>query len=522
MRSPVMYTALSFALGILVGEWAGFQLPSLFWWGVACTALAGAMRFRQRPRAAHWLLMLSIVCMGIFHGGSASVFPDWLLLRAPELQQLRGRVVSYPHFGTDRVRFVFQPHGFPGRLQVYWYRSSPLLGVIHYGDEVELRGSVQLPEPFEGFDYPRYLARRGIFARMIVEGDEEVVCERAVLSLLGTGDRLRQSILRRLEDRMAAVDFALAQSLLFGDRSALPERVEDAFSRTGLMHLLAVSGLHLGIFLGGFWWGLRRLGVRPRFAYPIVGIMVLVALWIVGPRVSLVRAGLLFGFLALGSVLADFGVILRRWVRPLNALAAAAIVILVLRPGALFEAGFQLTISATAAILLAFSPEVGLEAWLAQWKVGSAWGTRVLQGGFRLLAVSAAAQAGAAPIIVWHFGTVHPLAIAVNGIVVPLAGFALWSGFLAIVVSGTFLLPIAIASFSLSLAWLRSIVEGLARIAGSSLPVPRWVGPWLGTLVVFVYLVAIYSPERSSWTQNSMSMVSDASEDSRVGEGRPR
>jgi competence protein ComEC len=288
----------------------------------------------------------------------------------------------------------------------------------------------------------------------------------------------------------------MAQSLMFGDRSALPESIEDAFSRTGLMHLLAVSGLHLGIFLGGAWWGLRRLGLRPRVAYPLVGALVLLALVVVGPRVSLVRAGLLFAFLALGSVLADCGIILRRWIHPLNGLAAAAMVILLMRPGALVDAGFQLTMAATGSILIAFSP--------------SGWGTRIARNPrlsrawkgwrwlIRLLVVSAAAQAGAAPVIAWHFEAFHPLSIVVNLVAVPLAGMSLWAGLVSALLSSTPAFAVVVAPFGLLLGWLGGFVGWLAGVPMAEVSVTSGMGIWIGGCVVFITLAAFYCEQSGS------------------------
>jgi len=184
--------------------------------------------------------------------------------------------------------------------------------------------------------------------------------------ILRIGDGIRQSILSRLREGLSSDDAALAQGLLLGDRSALPDEIEEAFRKTGLMHVLAVSGLHLGIVLGGVWFILRRLGTRPAIAYPLVGTVVLIVLWIVGPRVSLIRAGLLFGFLALGSVLADFGLITKGSIRPLNGLASAGLAILAANPGQLYDAGFQLTFAATGAILVALLPKFGWQEWTAR------------------------------------------------------------------------------------------------------------------------------------------------------------
>ena len=507
MSGMLVRVALVFGAGIVVARWAGDVIP--LWSGmvVATAAIGAFLVFRHRPTVRRIAMLTAVMFLGLVRVSCEKPIPDELLRRVPHLREIEGTVVSYPSFGTSYVTFTLEPDLLPARLRVTWFREAPSFGLVHYRDRVRVVGSAERPEPFDGFDYAAYLARQGVFATMTVGEDGLERTNGEDGSILRSGDRLRQAILARFDGWLAIEESAMARSLLFGDRSALPEGIEEAFSRTGLMHLLAVSGLHLGIFLGGAWWIVRRFGLRPRGAYPVVGLLVLLALWVVGPRVSLVRASLLFGFLALGSVLADFGLILRRSIRPLTGLAAAAIVLLALRPGALYDAGFQLTFSATASILILFGPPYD-------------WSRRVdrLAGSFGVLhapvravltlaAVTTAAQAGAAPVVAWHFGAIHPLALAANVVVVPLAGIGLWSGFAAMLLSGTWWIRWAILPFSAALIGLKRFVVMLSRVAFSEIGVPRWMAVWLGGVVLFALVAGAYASGGSSWTWNSTSIV---------------
>jgi len=501
MTYAIAWIALSLGTGIAVAP--HLTIPTAILWIAMVCAFITIPLTHKAPR---WIrmtgLLLAVLLLGMLRNSLSPVFPDWLIRRAPGIHEATGTVASYPNIGENSISFTLIPHDMAGRVQVIWIHDQ-LLGRFHYGDVVRVRGSSQLPEPFEGFDYPAYLARRNIFATMFADEVDRVDGASNSFSLWKWGDRLRQRLLRRFRESMSPRLSAMAQSLMFGDRSALPLDIEQAFSRTGLMHLLAVSGLHLGIFLGGAWWGLRRLGLRPRLTYPIVGTLVLLALIVIGPRVSLVRAGLLFAFLALGSVLADCGLILRRWIHPLNGLAAAAIVILLIRPGGLNDAGFQLTMAATGSILIAFAP--------------SGWGARLLSGlgairlqmgwrwPLRLLVVSAAAQAGAAPVIAWHFEAFHPLSILVNLVAVPLAGLSLWAGLLSVFLMATPVFAVAAVPFAFLLGWLERIVSWLARIPVAELPASPILGIWMGGCVGFIYLVVYYG-WLSSWTSNLTSI----------------
>jgi len=520
MKYALVRAAIAFGAGIWLAEWIGAVLPLWVWPLGASGALVLSLVVRQRPLVRKAALLTAVACLGALRVACVHPFPEWLRLRTPALEAVEGTIVSYPSVGSSYVSFTLRPDVLPGLLLVYWFRDAPPLGAVHYGDRVRVSGAGRIPEPFDGFDYPEYLARQGIFATMSIDHDGLERIEDSGRSLLARGDRLRQAILAALDRLLPADESGMARGLLFGDRTALSGRIEAAFSRTGLMHLLAVSGLHLGIFLGGAWWAVRRLGVRPRWAYPMIGSLVLMVLWIIGPKTSLVRAGLLFGFLALGSVLADLGVILRRCVHPLNGLAAAAVAMLAMRPGALYDAGFQLTFAATASILVLFSEPFRWGARIAEYAALFGRLEKPMRAALSLVAVSAAAQVGATPIIAWHFEAFHPLSVATNLVAVPLAGISLWCGLGASVLSGTLVLPKAIVPFFASLRGLKTIVVGLAGIPFAELHVPRWMGVWLAAFVGFALACAAYLSDSPGWTLNSTSIASAAPAGGRSG--RPR
>ena len=528
MAYTMVYTALAFGVGLALGERVGCLVSLAVWLMAVSSCLAIALIARRWRQIALVASIIAVSLLGIVRVASVTPFPEWLSLRVPELSELTGTVVSYPEIGADRISFIFEPDSLPGRLDVTWYEPPTVIDSVRRGDRVRIVGRARNPEAFDGFDYPAYLARRGIFATMTIEGEEGLHILARSPSLAGIGDRIRQAVIGALDEYLLPERVAMAQGLLFGDRSALPEEIELAFSRTGLMHILAVSGLHLGIFLAGLWWILRVLGFRPRTSYPLVGAVVLGVLWIVGPRVSLVRAALLFAFLGLGSVLADLGIILRRSVRPMNGLAAASLAILAIHPGALFEAGFQLTIAATASILIAFSRDRG---WATRFleEPGETHGPGRLRSSVRrLLLVTLAAQAGATPVIAWHFGTIHPIALLANMIVVPLAGGALWCGLVGMPLLGLGAgARWAVLPLGGLLHALASIVRALARIPFCELVVPRWMALLSAGLIGFAVLTSVYLSSDASFsdalscTSKSISMAPDPPRSARGGEKRP-
>ena len=503
---------VAFALGIGVVHFTQMEAVPVVLYAAAVGVFFLSLLLSCWKRCFFGGLLIAIALLGALRYQTSQPSLQSLYRRASQLREVTGTVASYPDLGEGYTAFVLAPDNLPAKIRVtcFWGENRPVK--ILYGDRLHLVGKGEVPKRFSDFDYRAYLARQGIFATMAVSEDgqlEQIGIGRN--PILRRGDGLRQRLVEQLDKFLPSPEAGLAHGLLFGERVALSEEVEETFRRTGLMHLLAVSGLHLGIFLAGLWFVLRFLGLRPVIAYPLVGVAVLLVLWVVGPRVSLVRAALLFAFLGLGSVLADLGIILRRWVSPYQGLAAAALVILAMRPTALFDVGFQLSFGATAAIIAVFDPTFGVGKSLqdlAERCPLPAWSVRYL---LALLVVSLAAQAGTAPFLAVHFGEFHPLLVVANLIVIPLATCALWSGLATLLLSATpLLLPMA-TLFGWILNALIRIVARLSGLPFAALAVPPWMGIWLGGLVLFCVGVAIYSRGVSSWTLNSTSIASRSS-----------
>jgi competence protein ComEC len=497
MTYSLIGIALAFAAGIFVAPFFTIS-PFALWGGATASLLVSflAMRFRRRFLLG---LFIAVGLLGILRYQTAQPPFAQLYDKALTLREVTGTVVSYPDLGAGYTAFTFQPDHLQGKIRVTWFWEGKERPSLSYGDRLRLTGSVRVPKRFPDFDYRAYLARQGIFATMAIDHDDTVESRGVSGSrLLRLGDTLRQNLLERLDRTLPPQEASLAHSLLFGERATLSDEVEEAFRRTGLMHLLAVSGLHLGIFLAGLWFILRRLGLRPLFTYPLVGIAVLLVLWVVGPRVSLVRATLLFAFLALGSVLADLGVILRRWISHYHGLAAAALVVLAIRPTALADVGFQLSFGATAAILFVFDPAFHVQAKidaLAERSPFPAWSVRYP---LSLLIVSAAAQAGTAPFLAYHFGAIHPLVLVSNLTAIPLATIALWLGLFTLFLSWTPLIGPLGTLLSSVLRGLIVLVEWLGRLPGAETATPSWMGIWIGGIVCYFFLLALYLRDSSS------------------------
>jgi len=256
----------------------------------------------------------------------------------------------------------------------------------------------------------------------------------------GRIDALRAGIFAEIQSRVRRLDpsvAALLQALLLGRREELEISLYERFRRSGSLHLLALSGLHLGILylllclLLGFLRDrrLRRL---------IAGTALLGYVFLVGWRPSLERAAVMI-------LIAAAGFTLDREIQPLNLLGLAAALLLLAHPHYAFDLSFQLSFLSLAAIIL-FSPFLYRlwQGWLPSF-VG--WP----------LSVSLSAQVGTAPLVLCRFGAIYPVGVAAAVLLIPLVTVFLAGGVLFV---GSSFLPISLGSASLSAL----IGEGLSLV----------------------------------------------------------
>ena len=285
----------------------------------------------------------------------------------------------------------------------------------------------------------RALRSRGLHAVGSVKSDRLVeVLSRA--DGVGPIDRIRRAVQARLDDvlRDDRAARALAGAMLLGDRGGLDPEQRRLLRDAGLLHLVAISGLHVGLLIVTLHCGLGRIRLD-RWVRLILVLFLLVGFTAgVGSRSSIVRA-------AIGSGALLFGRCLGREGDPLNGLALLAAALVAYRPASLHDPGFQLTFLATAGILALTGPIA-----------------RALPFGGPLagsLAVSLSAYLVTAPVVAFHFRWVAPVGLLSNLLALPLCAGVLLSGYAAVLL---FRVPL-VGDLT---AWIaRGAVHGLLGVA---------------------------------------------------------
>ncbi|MBR9982494.1 MAG: DNA internalization-related competence protein ComEC/Rec2, partial [Desulfatitalea sp.] len=362
-----------------------------------------------------------------------------------------------------------------GRIRV---TARGAMADLNRDDKVVVLGHLRAVRSFcnpGGFNYERYMALQGLHARLNTEA-RHIRREAAPPGWPARLDRFRLGLGQQMEtalERYPPVTAQLLKALTLGDRDALPADLRERFQRAGVSHVLAISGLHIGMVAAVVFALVFRLlawipplcqnGWVRRYA----------ALLTLGPVIGY---GLLAGLspstqralLMVTVFLATF------WVgRPhnwLNVLAVAALLILLASPPALTRISFQLSFAAVLAILLGMSvlpipPPAPTHRW---------WQRAALRGA-ALMGVSVLAILGTAPLVMRHFNQITWVGPLTNLAVVPLVG-------LVVVPAG--LLGVLCAPVSLTLGALFWHVAGLGLLVGMWIieRVARW--PWVATTMV--------------------------------------
>lgn len=317
------------------------------------------------------------------------------------------------------------------KLLSYFARDS-LTETLRYGDRIILRTSLQLPQAEMNpgaFNFRKYLAHQGIFHTAWIGNENVRIMERDCGNpVKAFALRLRNKLLNILENYLGDGDeYAVAAAIVTGYRSALDADLRQAFSNAGAMHVMCVSGLHVGVIFLIISWLLGFLSDKKTLQRIGKVILILLVIWmyalLTGFSASVLRASAMFSFVALGMIV-------QRKVPIYNSLAASALLLLLINPMFLFQPGFQLSYLAVVGIV-ALYPQIK--------KLMPISGKYAMK--FRdLVAVSVAAQIATAPVSMYYFHQFPNYFILTNIIVVPLSGLIIYTAIPALVISAVPLL----------------------------------------------------------------------------------
>ena len=508
---PIVVVVLAYGVGIFI---ARLIQPPLYFLIPALAFSLGLTLFFCRYRSSKnplYPLLFTLFFLGAFRFAlSSGYFPPFHLARIPghvleRKQTIEGIVAQPPErleedgfdegsrtrLVLDRVRFLRGDLSYPskGRVRITVARSET---PYSYGDRIKATLRLRRPRGFlnpGALDYHSYRASQGIYLEGWV-GDENIITKdegrggnpffRAVFDL-------RQRMLERLEKALPDEKAAFLKAIILGDRSSLPSGVKEAFLASGTYHILAISGLHVGLLAGAFFFVLRILRVPRKTRAFLSLVLVNFYALLAGANPSVVRAALMISLYLLA-------IIFDREANLWNTLALAALVLLLWNPWYLFDVGFQLTFSATAAIIAALSV-VKLDSWSRPWR----WL-------FGSVLISLSATLATLPLLALYFNRFSLVGVIANLPIVPLTGILTGSGML---LSFTLLFfPEGLGPFN----WLNSHMIGLlfylARLFASfPLAYIRPYTPTYAMVTLYYALLVFMAMRRRAWARKATSFL---------------
>ncbi|MDR1273699.1 MAG: ComEC family competence protein [Odoribacteraceae bacterium] len=406
-KSPFLVFLLPVVAGIVWGDDLSFLTQE------ACFVIVGGcivgMLLSFRRRRLWWLL-------SIFAG--VLLFTAALLRsRSPLTEIVPGEVYRVEGECTE----VLRGKRYIIRLQEYnlYLQTHDTVVPFVVGDRLSfsarlfpLKRSVDVHE----FDYDRYLRQLDVDLRAVpttgIERSGHVhtfysLCQEARTSLTRKLTRVVRDTATR----------ALLQALCLGDRSGISPRVQELFSESGTVHLLAVSGLHMGAIYLLLSYFLKILRVPKRTRAGCVFPLLWLFAGITGLSPSAVRAATILSFVIIGQLL-------DRDYRAINAVCASAFITLLIAPHLLYSVSFQMSYAAYTGIVLILP--------LMRVSLKNSFIAKV----YSLFSLSLAAQIGTLPLIAYYFHTINLNSVMINIVVVPIASCLLYVGVVCLALPG--------------------------------------------------------------------------------------
>lgn len=470
--SPLLFAATGLIIGILLQS--PLALPIAFWLAILAFCAVGTFLFfviRKETASVYitaYTACACFVCLGAIRlTGFQQFKPDDIrnfVGSERRLATICGLIITQPYINRNE-QWQFAQFTYADPVSSFYVRVHEVKTINGWA-KVSGTVRVQVDEPvldlkagdyiqaycwldrFEEpsnpgqFNVAKYLARRNIFVGASVKSRLGIELQKpGPKSVLAkTKAKIQDKIAQALLDSPVTESptDGLLEALLLGYRSNIDSETYEAFRKTGLLHFISLSGMHLGIFVGVIWFLCKTAGLMKPARAIICIIAIGVFLLIVPPRAPTLRAAIICWVFC-----ASF--FFRRHSNPLNALSLAAIILLLIRPTQLFEAGWQLSFASVLGIIL-FADRI--HSWVYEKITNTSRFKEVPKSKpffriiakpgpylLRLFTVGISAWLAGAGILLYHFYTINPLTSIWTIVAFPFVAVILIFGYLKIILS---------------------------------------------------------------------------------------
>lgn len=403
-----------------------------------------------------------------FQIDNISHFPDTELVMARVIEPVSEKEKSYKI--VTKVMAVKDSSAWAqatGTL-LYYFQKDSLCTSIKYGDELIVNArlnEIKVAQNPGEFNYKRYLENKGIYKQAYVQsGNWEIIGHGKGNIIIAGGIHIREKLLKILnQNGLVGSEYAVVSAILLGYDNYLDADQKQQFAAAGAMHILCVSGLHVGIIYFVINIMLSFLK-RKRILRLLKLAIILSVIWlyasITGFSPSVLRASTMFTCIAIGMSM-------KQRINIFNMLAVSAFILLAYNPFIITEVGFQLSYLAVTGILLLYKPIYNL--FISKyWIVDKVW---------QISVVSIAATIATFPLSIYYFHQFPRLFLLTNLVAIPSAMIIIYLGILVLLLSPFQIISIVVGKVLSYVIWFLNFsvswIEGLPYSAASGLFITR-------------------------------------------------
>ncbi len=486
MRRPLFNILVIYIVGIILARTGGYSLILV----LSITFLGLIFLYKNK----RWIFLLFIfsLIVGYWTGSVHYNRESRLSFLLNEKVLIEGQIIQPPIIKEDKIEVYVktnklivngEEHFIEEKIlgNIYFYEKEDKIIDISEGDIISFLGKTKLPKRLRnpgGFDYSTYLKTKAVYSTQSIDRDSIEVLEKKSLGVFKDyAFKIRSYTIKIIEDNLSKDHGDLLKGIIFGEKD-LDSQIRNNFVDSGIAHILAVSGLHVGFLVGFIYFITKILKTSHPLKIVIITLVLAFYILITGGVASVIRASIM-------TWIYLFSRLISKKYDGISALSLAGLVILIPNPLLLFTASFQLSFMAALCIVIFYPPT--LEYLLR---------IRVPKAISNLLAVTLAAQFGTLPISIFHFHQISLISPITNLLVIPSLGILL-----IISLGGICCYPITpfMGKYLFFLAgfifkWILKIADFFSTIPFAVLSMPSFtiVGLIIYTIVLFI--IAGYIP----------------------------
>lgn len=471
-KYPFLRISAALSLGIALHEaLEGFNPDNRWLYVALLTLIAGLVVLHRVMRSYkyRWVLGVAVILVFAYVGYCRACFSETIMRTEDGNQMMCGgwclaRLREPPTEREKTVKAILDIEGFKndggvtcanGKVMAYFQKTEDALK-LDYGDLLAFRTPIEDIDPPKNpgeFNYRKYMERRGVMGMVYLkEGDWISMGMKRENAVFAFAYRFRGRMMEAMRNcGVEGDEFDVGTAILLGYDDSLPAQVRHNYVAAGSMHILCVSGMHVGVIylLASSLLGL--LG-KSKAARLIKRIVLLALIWfyalVTGLSPSIMRSALMISMIL-------FGEIIHRKGFTLNSIAASAFVLMLINPNNLFAIGFQLSYVAVFGIVLLQRPLSNL-LYVKNKLLGKVW---------EITAVSVAAQIATMPFAVYYFNQFTPYFWLSNLLMTPLSFVVILLGMLLLVFSWMPGLNVILGkAVGLGLHWMNGVAAGIERL----------------------------------------------------------